>query len=335
MIWHNPELFFLFIPLSAVAVYLLLFLKNKKGSFFYSQLGLLLKTGFSLRASLVFLPKLLKWTALIFIIMALARPQSAEHITNQTQEGVDIMLVMDISLSMLVEDMGQITRLEASKQVVHDFIEGRPFDRIGLIVFSGESFTKTPLTFDHDLLKNTLSRVKPLSSIKDGTAIGVALANATARLQHSPPESRIMIFLTDGENNTGFIDPETALQIVQKNNIKVYTIGLGSKSGTFPIKYEVQDAMGRSFYQKVLINSRINKALMNKISSQTGGEFFMAKNLPSLKRIFQKIDKLETYEIQINKWTQWTEHFQQFLLMGLALYFSSVLLLLTVFFRGI
>ena len=335
MTWHNPSAFFLLIPLLCVLIYWAFFSKKAKGAFFYSGLNLLAKKEFSFRASLDFLPKFIKLAALTFIVFALARPQTAEHITNQTQEGMDIMIVMDISLSMLVEDMGGMTRLQASKQVVKEFIAGRPNDRMGLIVFSGESFTKVPLTFDHELLESNLAQVKTLSSIKDGTAIGLALANATVRLKHSPPDSRIIVFLTDGENNTGFIDPETALQLVRKNKIKVYTIGLGSESGTFPIKYEAHDAMGRSSYRKVYVNSRINKELMNKISSQTGGAFFMAKNLTSLKRIFKRIDELETYEIQIDRWTQYKEHFAGFLFTGSLLYFLSVLLSLTVFFRGI
>lgn len=335
MTWHNPEAFFLLILLPCILTYLFFLQKKTNGSFFYSGLSLLPKKDFSFRASLVFLPKFLKLTALAVIVFALARPQTTEQITNQTQEGVDIMIVMDISLSMLVEDMGRMTRLEASKQVVQNFIEGRPNDRMGLIVFSGESFTKVPLTFDHSLLKNSLIQVKTLSSIKGGTAIGVAMANATARLQHSPLDSRIIIFLTDGENNAGFIDPETALQLVSDNKIKVYTIGLGRESGTFPIKHEIQDALGRSIYRKVYVSSRINKELMNKISTQTGGEFFMAKNLTSLKRIFKRIDDLETYEIQTDQWTRWAEHFEEFLLIGSILYLLSVFLSLTVFFRGI
>ena len=335
MTWHSPSAFFLLIPLLCLLIYFYFFSRKQKGSFFYSGLNLLAKKEFSFRASLVFLPKFLKWTALTVIVVALARPQTSEHITNQTQEGVDVMIVMDISLSMLIEDMDGLTRLEASKQVVHDFIEGRTNDRMGLIVFSGESFTKVPLTFDHELLKNSLSQVKPLSSIREGTAIGVALANAVARLKHSPPDSRIIVFLTDGENNTGFIDPETALQLVRENKIKVYTIGVGKDSGTFVIKRKAQDAMGRLFYRKFPVTSHINKELMNKISTQSGGEFFMAENLMSLKRIFNRIDELETYEIQIDKWTQWTEHFHNFLFFGSILYLLSVFLSITVFFRGI
>ncbi len=335
MTWHSPSAFFLLLPLLCVLIYWRFFSKRAKGALFYSGLSLIPKEGFYFRASLAFLPNFLKWAALAVIVLALARPQTAERLTRQSQEGLDIMIVLDISLSMLVEDMGNMTRLESAKQVVRNFIDGRPNDRMGLIVFSGESFTTVPLTLDHGLLKNSLSRVKTLSSIKDGTAIGVALANATARLRHSPEDSRIIIFLTDGENNTGFIDPETAGQLVRKNKIKAYTIGLGSQSGHFPIKYEAQDALGRSVYRKMYVSGHINKELMKKISSQTGGEFFMAKNLSSLKKIFAQIDALETYKIQTDKWTKWTERFENFLLPGAILYLLSVFLSLTVFFRGI
>ena len=335
MNWHNPEAFFLFIPLFCVFIYFFFFSKNINGTFFYSGLKLFSKQNISIRAQLSFLPKFLTLISLVLIIFALARPQTTEYITNQNQKGIDIMIVMDISLSMLIEDMGGNTRLESSKQVVSDFIEARPNDRIGLIVFSGESFTKVPLTFDHKLLKKELAQVQSLQELKDGTAIGVALANATARLKNSPPDSRTVIFLTDGENNTGFIDPETALQIVRQNKIKVYTIGLGGRSGMFPIKQKIHNSKGQYAYRRVYVTSHINKKLMKKISSQTGGEFFMAKNLTSLKTVFQEIDELETYEIQINKWTKHKEHFENFLLYGLVLYFLSVVFSITIFFRGI
>ena len=273
---------------------------------------------------------------MIFLVIALARPQSSEKMSHQTQEGLDIMIAMDISLSMMVEDMGpSLTRLSASKQVVKRFIEERPFDRMGLIVFSGESFTVAPLTYDHELLRKNLLEVKSLSAIEGGTAIGVALANATARLQYSPKKSRILIFLTDGENNTGFIDPETALELVRQNEIKVYTIGLGRNSGHFFVRVEDRDSQGRKFYRKVRITSRINTELMKKISQQTGGEFFMANSLSSLQNIFNKIDELETYEFKINRWTQYEEHFEPFLFAGFIFYLLSVFLSFTVFFRGI
>ncbi len=332
MTWHSPNSFFLLIPLLLVFLF---FAKRPGGAFFYSSLNLFYKKNFSLRASLAFLPQLGKALALVLIVLALARPRSAHITADQTQEGIDIMIVMDISLSMLVEDMEGFTRLQAAKQVVGEFIDGRPYDRMGLIVFSGESFTKVPLTFDHQVLKKSLLQTQTLSKIKEGTAIGVALANATARLKSSPLSSRVIIFLTDGENNTGFIDPGTAIELSRKNKIKVYSIGMGSESGTFPVKYKFQTPDGRSVYRRVYIESHINKKLMNQIASQTGGEFFMAKNLNLLKRIFKKIDELETYEIQINKWTSYKEHFKNPLLAGLLFYFLSVGLSLTVFFRGI
>ena len=252
--WHSPLAFLLFIPLAFVLLYVWVFYKKTKGVLSYSSLSLFSKKAWSLRAKLVFLPTFFKFIALSFIILALARPQTKEQISHQTQRGLDIMIVMDISLSMLIQDMGKqtgdSTRLEASRQVIKEFISYRPYDRLGLIVFSGESFTKVPLTLDHDLLLNSLSKVKTLPTIKEGTAIGVALANGVARLKNSPPKSRIMIFLTDGENNAGFIHPETALQLVKKHKIKVYTIGLGSANGTFPIRYEVKDSLDKAFTEK-------------------------------------------------------------------------------------
>ena len=332
--WHSPIAFLLLAPL--IITFLYIFFKKRKGAFFYSDLNLFSNSNVSLRASLAFTPNVLTALALACFIIALARPQSTEKVSQQTQEGLDIMIAMDISLSMMVEDMGpSVTRLSASKQVVKQFIEGRSYDRIGLIVFAGESFTKAPLTYDHDLLTKNLLEVKPYSSVEGGTAIGVALANATARLQYSPKKSRILIFLTDGENNTGFIDPETALELVKQNEIKVYTIGLGRRSGQFFVTMEDQDSQGRKFYRKVRIRSKINKELMEKISQQTGGEFFMANSLNSLQQVFTKIDELETYEIKINQWTKYKEHFEPVLSAGFVLYLLSVFLSITVFFRGI
>ena len=332
--WHSPIAFLLLLPLALVCLYV--FLKKKKGAFFFSDLNLFSSVSTSLRASLAFIPAGLIILALCFLIFALARPQSTENISQQTQEGLDIMIAMDISLSMMVEDMGpSITRLGASKKVVNQFIVGRPHDRIGLIVFSGESFTVAPLTYDHDLFQKKLLDIRPFSSIEGGTAIGVALANATARLQYSPKKSRLLIFLTDGENNTGFIDPETALELVKQNEIKVYTIGLGRKSGRHVVKLEDRDSQGRKFYRKILIQSKINKELMKKISQQTGGKFFMANNLNSLHDIFNEIDRLETYEFKTNQWTKYEEHFEPILLIGFVLYLLSIFLSATVFFRGI
>lgn len=335
-VWNSPWAFILLLPVFLMVFFS--FFKQKKGSLFYSDLRVFLKYSPSLRVQLLFLPVILKALSLVFLIIALARPQIIESLSQQTQEGLDIMIVMDVSLSMLIEDMddrNEITRLEASKKVVQKFIRGRSFDRMGLIAFSGESFTKAPLTYDHELLEKSLSELNIDSSMEPGTAIGVALANSLARLKSSPEKSRVIIFLTDGENNTGFIDPETALDLVKKNKIKVYTVGLGRRDGEFFIKYEDKDFQGRSVYRRARISSRINKELMQKISKETGGMFFMANSFQSLQNIFNQIDRLETYEIETNQFTFYEEHFEDFLWLGFILYCASVFLSLTVFFRGV
>ena len=337
MTWNNPLAFLLLIILAGVFLYRSsLFKKKSQGALFYSDLGLFSGVS-SPRASLAFLPRFLRACGLFCVVVALARPQMINQ-TSQSlrQKGIDIMMVLDISLSMLIEDMGDSqTRLESAKQVVIDFINGRPQDRIGLIVFSGESFTLAPLTFDHALLHKSLARLNAPSPIKPGTAIGTALLNSAVRLKHSPAESRLIIFLTDGDNNAGFVSPETALQVVKRHKIKVYTIGLGSKKGLLPIKHKEKSADGVSFYSKKWVPSIINKALLREISSQTGGLFFMAKDQFSLQKIFKTIDEMETYPIQTSQWIKREERFKNWLLPGALVYFLSVLLSLTVFFKGV
>ena len=228
MTWYSPWAFFFLIVLALILIYYYLFRKKKKGVLYYSRSDLFLQAPHTLRSFLNPLPFLLKVIGIIFIIFALARPQRINNRSEQNVKGIDIMVVLDISLSMLVEDMGRgMTRLRSAKKVVKSFINGRVSDRIGLIVFSGESYTRVPLTLDYDLLLNNLSQVETTESIEPGTAIGVALANASARLSHSDLESRVIIFLTDGENNAGSIDPLTSLSIVKEDQIKVYTIGVG------------------------------------------------------------------------------------------------------------
>ncbi len=336
MIWSFSSALFLFIPLCLLVLYMIFFQSKKKASFRYSFLNLFPKNYFSIRVFLSPVPHLLKVLSLVFLIIALARPQSVEERSEQNVKGIDIMIVMDISLSMLLKDMGGgLTRLESAKQVVSRFVKGRISDRIGLIVFSGGSFTKVPLTLDYDLVLKSLSEVKTISTIKQGTAIGVALANALVRLKHSSQESRVIVFLTDGDNNAGFIDPETAVKMVRKNKIKIYTIGLGSMSGDNTVVLEDVDRYGRKIKQRARINNYINKDLMKKMAKETKGEFFMAKSLTSLKNIFDRIDKLEKQEIKIHKWIEYEEHFPYFLKIGIFLYFLSLVLSITVFFRGV
>ena len=326
------------IPLIAAAVFLLLSRRERRGGLFVSAAGFFSKSPFSLRAFLAPLPVIIKFCALALIILALARPQKVNERSEQNVKGIDIMIVMDVSLSMLVEDMGvQVTRLKAAKAVVSDFIRGRVSDRIGLIVFSGESYTRVPLTLDYDILLDNLSRMNVASAhqIRQGTAIGVALANAAARLRHSPEKSRVVVFLTDGDNNAGSIDPLTALKIVQEEGIKVYTIGLGRRSGRAPVRYPVIGASGRKKMQVMYVITRINEELMKQMAQSTNGKFFMARDLSGLQAVFSEIDRLEKQEITVNKWTEYDEKFADYLKPGVFLYALALLLSLTVFFRGV
>ena len=331
MIWRHPEAFLLFLPFLAV----LFWIQRKKLSsgLFYSSLSLFEGMGEeSLRQKLYFIPFALKVMALTLMILALARPLSPQDREEQDRPARDLLLLLDISMSMLVEDMeGRVSRLEASKKVISDFVEGRTSDRIGLIVFSGESFTEVPLTFDHSFLKSRLKRIQPLEELKQGTAIGVALANGLARLQSSPTKSRAIVLLTDGDNNAGFIDPETSTHIARESGIKIYSIGLGTKSGFNRIRKK--DSMGRTSIYK--IKTRVNKELLKKISSQTGGVYFSAENPQALKQIFKKIDQLESYQDPEQKQLRQKELFEAFLSPGIVLYLLSLLLSLTVFFKEV
>ena len=327
-----------FAPLLGIAVFLWFSKKKRKGGLFISTEKFFSEIPSDLRATLSPLPLILKFTGLALIIVALARPRTVSERSEQNVKGIDIMIVLDISLSMLVEDMGlRVTRLKAAKAVVSEFVKGRISDRIGLIVFSGESYTRVPLTLDYDILLENLSRVSVVSAsqIRQGTAIGVALTNASARLRGSSAESRVVVFLTDGDNNAGSIDPLTAMKIAKKENVKVYTIGVGQKSGQAPIRYETADSFGIKRTQIMYVTTRINKKLLKQMAQGTGGKFFMARNLSGLRSIFSEIDNLEKQKITIDKWTEYREKFADYLKPGIILYALALLLSLTVFFRGV
>lgn len=254
--------------------------------------------------------------ALLCLVVALARPQSTSRGENVTTEGIDIVLTTDISGSMLAEDF-RPNRVEAAKRVAIDFIDGRPNDRIALVIFAGESFTQCPLTLDHGVVKNLLSQVKT-GMVEDGTAIGMGLATAVTRLKDSKAKSRVIILLTDGVNNRGSIDPLTAAGIAQTFGIRVYTIGVGT-IGTAP--YPVQTPFGVQ-YQNVPVE--IDESLLQKIADQTGGKYFRATDNQKLKTIYQEIDLLEKTKIEV---TQFRKHKEEFYTAAM---FSGLFLLLEV-----
>ncbi|MES2829910.1 MAG: VWA domain-containing protein [Bacteroidota bacterium] len=253
----------------------------------------------------------LRSLALMFIIIALARPQSALSWENSTTEGIDIVIATDISGSMLSEDL-KPNRLEAGKNIAMDFIKDRPDDRIGLVVFSGESFTQCPLTIDHDVLINLFKDVNN-GMIDDGTAIGMGLATAVNRLKDSEAKSKVVILLTDGSNTTGSIPPMTAAEIAKKMKIRVYTVGVGTKGyAPYPVKTEAGIQ-----YQQVPVT--IDEPTLSSIAKITGGQYFRATNNEKLKEIYQQIDNLEKAKIAVTQYHKKTERFLPFALIALAL----------------
>jgi Ca-activated chloride channel family protein len=247
--------------------------------------------------------------AFALLILALARPQSTSHGENVYSEGIDIVLALDISSSMLAEDF-QPNRIEAAKNVAQDFISGRTNDRIALVIFSSESFTQCPLTVDYAVLKNLLKPIKS-GMIEDGTAIGLGLANAVNRLKDSKAKSKVIILLTDGVNNRGEIDPITAAQIAASCGIRVYTVGVGT-IGEAP--YPAQTPFGVR-YQMMPVD--LDEKALSQIAELTDGKYFRATDNTTLKKIYKEIDRLEKTRIEVRSYRRFTELFYSY--VGLAL----------------
>ncbi len=333
MTWHNPWAFSLLILILLFIGYYILFLAKKKPTLKFSSLGQIAKLPRGIRSYLSGLPLLLKILALICLVFALARPQVSDTKVKRNVEGIDIMMTLDISDSMLIEDMQPVNRMESSKKTIEDFIKKRVSDRIGLVVFSGESYTRVPLTLDYPILLESLRKVEPTRSIKMGTAIGVALANAVARLKDSTAKSRVIILLTDGENNSGTIDPETSLDIAKGYGIKIYSIGAGV-DGEAQLPVTMTDPFGRTIKTYQPIHSKVNDDLLGRLASETGGKYYRAGSTGALQKVFQDINRLEKTKIEVNKFTRYTELYQTYLKWAFCLLVSSVFLRLTVLKRG-
>ncbi|MDY0026894.1 MAG: VWA domain-containing protein, partial [Lentimicrobium sp.] len=259
------------------------------------------------------------------LVVALARPQSSSAKQNVSVEGIDIMLAMDISSSMLAEDF-RPNRLAAAKEVAKDFIKDRPSDRIGLVVFSGESFTQCPLTSDHNILISLLDEIKS-GMIEDGTAIGDGLATSVSRLKESDAVSKVIILLTDGENNRGFIDPQSAAEIAKVFGLRVYTIGVGT-IGTAP--YPVQTPFGLQYQQ---VEVRIDEPLLKNIAAMTNGKYFRATNTESLREIYAEIDQMEKSKVDITEFHRKHEEFLPYALAALVLIAINFILGISIFRR--
>ncbi len=280
------------------------------------------KTGKSFRNYLRHILFGLRAGAVTLIIIVLARPQKTDKFKNVETEGIDIILTLDISGSMLARDF-KPDRLEASKDVATEFISGRPYDRIGLVVFSGESFTQCPLTTDHAVLINLLREIQS-GMIEDGTAIGMGLANAVNRIKDSEAKSKVVILLTDGINNMGEVAPATAAGIAKTFGIRVYTIGVGTQ-GMAP--YPVQTPFGIQ-YQNMPVE--IDEAILKEIAQTTGGRYFRATDNDKLIQVYGEIDKLEKSKIDVKQFTRKEEKYLTPALIAFCLLVIEMLLRNTV-----
>jgi Ca-activated chloride channel family protein len=262
----------------------------------------------------------MRMLALIFLILALTRPQSKKSRHDVTVEGIDIVLAMDISGSMMAMDF-KPNRIEASKNVAMEFIDGRPNDRIGLVIFSGEAFTQCPLTTDHAVLKNLFQDIRS-GMIEDGTAIGDGLATALNRLRGSKAISKVIILLTDGVNNMGSIDPLSSAEIAKLYGVRIYTIGIGT-TGVAP--YPVQTPFGIEIRS---MEVKIDEELLRQISKMTDGKYFRATNNTKLRQVYQEIDKLEKSKIDV---TEFHKKKEEFLLLA---FIALILITLEIVFRN-
>lgn len=272
----------------------------------------------TLREKLVHLPAVLRGLALAVIIVALARPQTFSSGENVYTEGIDIVMLLDISGSMLAEDF-KPNRLDAAKNVIDEFIAGRTTDKIGLVVFAGESFTQCPLTIDYSVLRNLLRDIQS-GMLEDGTAIGTAIANGVNRLKDSEAKSKTMILLTDGVNNRGEIDPITAAQIAEKFGIRVYTVGVGTL-GEAPYPFNTPFGVR---YQMVPVE--IDEKLLNQISDITGGKYFRATSNKKLEEIYTEIDKMEKTRVEITSYRTAKELFYSWAGLGFLFLFIEMIL---------
>ena len=284
----------------------------------------------SWKVKLMPLSMLLRLLVFVMIVMVLARPQTRNSWDRKTVEGIDIMLAMDVSTSMLAEDL-RPNRIEAAKQVASEFIIGRPNDNIGLAIFAGESFTQCPMTTDHasllNLLQNVRTDIAARGLIEDGTAIGMGLANAVSRLKDSKAKSKVVILLTDGSNNRGDISPSTAAEIAKSLGIRVYTIGVGTNKVA---PYPMPVAGG---VQYVNVPVEIDTKTLSEIASITEGDFYRATNTNELRKIYKEIDQLEKSKLNVKTFSKRYEAYQPFALVAVLALLLEILLRVTIFRR--
>ncbi|MDZ7342218.1 MAG: VWA domain-containing protein [candidate division KSB1 bacterium] len=317
----NPEFLIL---LAIVPLMLIWYLKRQvkaSGTLRFSNLGVIKNVGRTPSKRYRHILFVLRLLVISLLVIGFARPQSGAKEEKIITEGIDIILAMDISSSMLAEDLAQHkNRLDVTKEVASQFIKERTNDRIGMVVFSGKSFTQCPLTLDYGILLNFLKEIH-IGMIEDGTAIGMAIANCVNRLRMSKAKSKVVILLTDGRNNRGEIDPITAAQIAKALNVRIYTIGAGKHGEAM---YPIDDPfLGRRY---VPMKVDIDDEMLTKIANITGGKYYRATDKTSLEKIYHEIGQLEKTKIEVKEFTRYTELFVNFLALALAVLLIEIIL---------
>lgn len=323
MQFANPYSFLLLIPVAIYAIWYVLHNRRNFASLRMSDTRSFASAPRTWRTYLVHVPTVLRIFTMVLVVVIIARPQTNNSWKNRSVEGIDIMLAVDVSTSMLAEDL-KPNRIEAAKQVASEFIAGRPDDNIGLTVFSGEAFTQCPMTTDHAVLLNLFNGVDCKMVIngllEDGTAVGMGLVNAVSRLKDSKAKSKVIVLLTDGSNNRGDISPLTAAEIARNFGIRVYTIGVG-KNGNAPYPQMVGGSI-----QYINIPVEIDEKTLAEIASVTGGEFYRATSNNSLKEVYQEIDKLEKTKLKVKQFSKFYEAYMPFALIALISLLIELLL---------
>ncbi len=321
----NPEFLFLLLIIPLMIYWYLKRNHKSQSTLRYSDIGLIKEVGGSRRKRLRHILFILRVAIITLLIIAFARPQAGSREEEMITEGIDIVLSMDISSSMLAEDFQPKNRLEAAKLVAADFIKGRSNDRIGMVVFAGQSFTQCPLTLDYGIVLRFLEEIH-IGQIEDGTAIGMALGTCVNRLRDSKAKSKVVILLTDGQNNRGELDPITAARIAKTYKIRVYTIGAGSRGEAL---YPVDDPLFGRRYVRMPVN--IDEDLLQRIANITGGKYFRATDKTSLEKIYQEISDMEQTKIEVKQYTRYRELFVNYLVVALLLLAAEIVLANTVF----
>lgn len=328
MEFANREYLFLLLLLIPYIIWYLMYRRKSEPTIRMSDTNAFRYATRSWKVKLMPLQLLLRIAVFIILVVILARPQTRNSWKNKTLEGIDIMLAMDVSTSMLAEDL-KPNRIEAAKQVASEFIVGRPNDNIGLTIFAGEAFTQCPMTTDHasllNLLQNVRADIAQRGLIEDGTAIGMGLANAVSRLKDSKAKSKVVILLTDGSNNHGDLSPMTAAEIAKSFGIRVYTIGVGTNKVA---PYPMSVAGGIRY---VNIPVEIDTKTLSEIAMATDGDFYRATNNRELQKIYQEIDKLEKTKLNVKQFSKRYEAYQPYAVAAVLLLLLEMLLRITVF----